>query len=244
MTHIFIFCFPLDFIFFVVPWYSIRLPQFQVASIIKKEGRKYVPASPRRHPLCSHWPELGHMIYTQGKLGKSVSGLLCLQHGGQAFLGGGAGMDKDWLEKATNHDVTSLKFHVEAFFSGYAKIWKSRKPNCFCKDSQGKTILDGARDQDQRWYHLMMSYFRAGLQIRNEDLKQSCSEWEDTTLTIFRRPQRLAAKFRPEAEVGFLELADPWTFGECSLCREQCIEHCGGGGIWRYQMCILTSRKI
>lgn len=163
---------------------------------------------------------------------------------GRLSWGGGAGMDKDWLEKATNHDVTSLKFHVEAFFSGYAKIWKSRKPNCFCKDSQGKTILDGARDQDQRWYHLMMSYFRAGLQIRNEDLKQSCSEWEDTTLTIFRRPQRLAAKFRPEAEVGFLELADPWTFGECSLCREQCIEHCGGGGIWRYQMYILTSRKI
>lgn len=86
-------------------------------------------------------------------------------------------MDGVWQEKATDHDAASLEFRVEAFFfSDYAEIWKSQNPTALQRQLTEKN-LDGAQGQDKRSHHLIMSYSRAGLQIRNEDRRQSVLFW-------------------------------------------------------------------
>lgn len=111
----------------------------------------------------------------------------------------------------------------EPTFLAALRFGKART-QLLCKDHQGKTVSDGAWDQGRRGHYLMMSYFRAGRQVRNLHPKQSVrSKPEGTSLTVHGRPWRLATKSRPGPEVGLLESANPWAFGECLVCLEQWI---------------------
>lgn len=142
VTHIFILCFPPNSIFFVVVVLLVLHRGLSKVTLVpstkycQKGREKICPRIPQNTSLLVPLARIGSHDINAEEAGK-VS--LCLV----SWKTGSAGNQKvtrNWQEKAANCDAPFLLSHVEAFFFGYADIWKSQNPTATQRQSQANNL--------------------------------------------------------------------------------------------------------